>query len=406
MTRRLRCALGLLAVLVAGLTTACSGSESTGMDLFTAAPGGCDALAACCLELSSAQEPACAHIVTANVTSECNTELAVFQSLGSCGGSSGTGTGSSGSSGTGASTATATDTAAATTLLLFGGFGPGHVELGDTWQWDGTTWADVASSGPSARDSSTMAALGGKLVLFGGGKIDQSQSQLEDTWLWNGVSWTPAANSGPFPRAGAVMAPLGGKLYLFGGYSDGDEDLSDTWMWDGVTWTELQITGPSARDSAVMAPFGDGLVLFGGGSLDQEESQLSDTWAFDGTAWAPVSTPNSPSARAGAVMAPFQGQSENQLVLFGGYWYGYEDLEDTWAWNGSTWEQLGVVGPSARDSAVMAPLGGKLVLFGGAQLESDASELADTWLFDGAAWAEVATTTSPSARGGAVMAAP
>ena len=87
-------------------------------------------------------------------------------------------------------------------------------------------------------------------------------------------------------------------------------------------------------------------------------------------------------------MAPLNGK----VALFGGASIT-DDLSDTWTWDGTTWTQLSVTGPSARTSPVMAPLKGKLVLFGG--LSSNA--LSDTWSWDGTTWAQL-SVTGPSAR--------
>jgi len=42
--------------------------------------------------------------------------------------------------------------------------------FGDTWEWDGVSWARVATSGPSRRTDAKMAydSTRGKVVLFGG----------------------------------------------------------------------------------------------------------------------------------------------------------------------------------------------------------------------------------------------
>ena len=56
-------------------------------------------------------------------------------------------------------------------------------------------------------------------------------------------------------------------------------------------------------------------------------------------------------------------------------------LGDTWQWSGSSWKELSVNGPSARDAAASAVIGGKLVLFGG----WETGALSDTWQWDGTA---------------------
>ena len=73
--------------------------------------------------------------------------------------------------------------------ILFGG----SVNDGDTREWDGVRWAQVAAEddgGPSARYYHAMAydSERGVTVLFGGAG-PAGPSGLGDTWEWDGVRW-------------------------------------------------------------------------------------------------------------------------------------------------------------------------------------------------------------------------
>jgi hypothetical protein len=92
------------------------------------------------------------------------------------------------------------------------------------------------------------------------------------------------------------------------------------------------------------------------------------------------------------------------VVLFGGGVNGSSDLGDTWIWNGAAWTQMSVVGPSPRAWAVMAPLGGRLVLFGGVD-DATGTVLGDTWTWDGTKWTQL-DVPGPPPRFAAAMAAP
>ena len=113
--------------------------------------------------------------------------------------------------------------------VLFGGLigtlPSGH-GANDTWEWDGTTWTDVATPhAPPARfgHSLTWDAARGRIVLFGG-STDQ-RSLLADTWEYDGRDWTrrssptsPPARSGhgaTFDTArGRVIAGAAGTATL------------------------------------------------------------------------------------------------------------------------------------------------------------------------------------------------
>jgi hypothetical protein len=137
-------------------------------------------------------------------------------------------------------------------VVLFGGVevisqydGIRHDE---TWEWDGSTWVDVAiepNARPSARFDHAMAfdSARGRVVLFGG----FSTGYLRDTWeLIDGTRWMRASSGGPEERTGPAMVydSLRERVLLFGGsgyeprYSrrGGDIWYSDTWEYGGKPW--------------------------------------------------------------------------------------------------------------------------------------------------------------------------
>jgi hypothetical protein len=228
--------------------------------------------------------------------------------------------------------------------VLFGGYN-GASPFGDTWAWDGNAWVQRASSGPCARDSVAMAYQGneeeGVVVLFGGYDYG-AYGRLADTWEWNGTSWIQWT-APPLPpgrwRHAAAYDEVRNVLTIHGG-SAGTTFFSDTWEWDGRTWTQHNTDGPSARDRHAMAFFDDPndpsasrAVLFGGWHY----GFLNDTWEWDGNTWE-LKQPNgsSPSARYDHALAFDAARSE--IVLFGGT-DASGNLGDTWTWDGSTWQQ-------------------------------------------------------------------
>lgn len=305
---------------------------------------------------------------------------------------------------------------AASIAVLFGGLDSSSTTRGDTWEWDGRAWAErAADAGPPARRSHAMAALGGKVVLFGG---LNDTAFFGDTWEWDGVAWTdktPRAGPSPSARDLHAMATLSGKVVLYGGHllvaPDGgsvatggsERAFLDTWEWDGTSWTERQgqassAPTPSVRTDLAMAPLASVAVLFGGFPL-AAGAAYGDTWTWsDAAGWASPSLPVSPPARYGQGMSTLGGK----VVLFGGF-NGYTTyLGDTWTWNGAAWSKAATTGPGARVSGSMATRVGSVVLFGGFD---GAKALSDTWEWDGVAWAPRTGAQGPSARQLAAMAA-
>ena len=277
--------------------------------------------------------------------------------------------------------------------IMFGGYN-GSSYLADTWAWNGTNWAEVATTGPPARAGAAGAydPATSQLLLFGG----NNPVYLADTWAWNGTSWTElntGASGAPSARQGAAMAyypGAGGQMVLFGGYNG--SYLNDTWAWNSTTHTWGQIddssdpncttactASPPARNLATMADDpamgANGEVVLFGGSDVPGVGNLADTWAWNGTAWAQLSPAASPPARCTAGMAYDTGTG--QMLLFGGYSTTF--FGDTWAWTGTTWAQLAPSAtPSARywSSLAYDSATDQVVLFGG----SNPGYLSDTWL--------------------------
>ncbi|TMK89588.1 MAG: hypothetical protein E6G57_00585 [Actinobacteria bacterium] len=66
-------------------------------------------------------------------------------------------------------------------VIVFGG-GSGGSFVNDTWQWTGSDWSRVRTTGaPSPREGARMTfdRSAGRIVLFGG---QQGKQQTHDTW--------------------------------------------------------------------------------------------------------------------------------------------------------------------------------------------------------------------------------
>jgi hypothetical protein len=292
-------------------------------------------------------------------------------------------------------------------VVLFGGRSSTLWPLGDTWEWDGSTWFERTAAAPVERDSPALAHDGttGRSLLFGGSRIEWLGSatwtvrSLGDTWEWDGATWalrTPAIS--PSARSGHAMVhdSARGRTVLFGGRA-GTNVVGDTWEWNGAgnTWTERTPAFPIPQSRFRHAMAYDAqrqtVVLFGGHTTGTD---FGDTWEWNGTAWTSASS-SGPSARSGHAMV--YDAARGRVVLFGGN-ESSGDLSDTWEWDGSSWnERTPASGPSARHGHSLAydTARGRVVLFGG----RDATGLLDdTWEWDGSAWVEVHPVTTPSPR--------
>ncbi len=174
--------------------------------------------------------------------------------------------------------------------VLFGGYGSTRLH-NDTWEWDGTTWKQLQpTTSPGRRCCGGMAydTARGVCVLFGGA-IGAATGDTNETWEWDGTNWanrTPA--KGPHARRGNGLLNYDTtrqRTVLFGGGTDGGgvPTYNDTWEWDGIAWAQRQTAvAPSPR--YIQARTYDAArgrtVLFGGNSGSPNNMRYGDTWTY------------------------------------------------------------------------------------------------------------------------------
>jgi hypothetical protein len=271
--------------------------------------------------------------------------------------------------------------------LLWGGFdsiGP----YGDTWEWDGSGWVQVADTGPAPFGAVGLAfdSVRNVTVLF----TSDENSAVFQTWEWDGEAWTQVDDAGPqvagngyfamtFDRAREVAILESGAA----GSGLPQAPPVGTWAWDGLTWTQVADVGPSQRVLPALAYDASRrrVVLFGGVDT-ASNAPLGDTWEWDGTAWEQVSNMG-PPGRTGHVMSGTNGAS----LLFGGALLtaappGWQPLQDTWTWDGTYWHQRQNMGPLPRFYHALSwdRARRRGVLFGGvARVSGVVVYLNDTW---------------------------
>jgi hypothetical protein len=212
-------------------------------------------------------------------------------------------------------------------VVLFGGESASlGVRLNDTWEWDGAQWIQVADMGPSTRESHAMAfhAALQRVILFGGTQSLTINSELGDTWEWDGAEWVQIADTGP-RRIWAALAYAADheRLILFGGWA-GPGWQADTWQFVDGNWTKLQDMGPGDIVSPRMVQAGSRTVLFG----SPAGSVPGRTWEWDGKLW--VQRQNMGPAARNMVGLAYDGE-RHFAVLFGGELPGSSTrMADTW----------------------------------------------------------------------------
>ena len=271
-------------------------------------------------------------------------------------------------------------------MVLVGGLNRenGDLLLMGTWEWDGMSWEQVSTSGPTPRIVYALAYdVDRHVTVLFGGQQSAPGNQLNDTWEWDGTEWTLVATTGPDPREGARMVydSWRNKVVLFGGRTS-STDFGDTWSWDGESWTLESTTGPAGRRYFGMAfdSTRGKVVLFGGQSEHTSPPQLyGDTWEWDGSDWQLVAT-TGPEASDGVHMV--YDPIRHVTVMLRGHDDTLPDYahSEVWEWNGDTWTERNVARPTPRYHYAMAYDSGRgvAVLHGGSDGVIE-GRLGDTW---------------------------
>ena len=212
-------------------------------------------------------------------------------------------------------------------------------------------------------------------------------------FTWQTIS-TGVEGPGPRSRHGLIHDREAGSTILFGGivWKWGGRLRSDTWELKDGLWKKIHlIRRPRARHRGAMvfdAQRGMG-VLFGGQASDG--SLLADTWIYRGRRWHPRRNwPwKRPRSRCGHSLA--YDEETRRVVLFGGVGNFDRSLDDTWVFDGSSWQRMDGPHPFARRYAAFAydPDLRGCVLHGGSLDDRGVQQFGDAWLFRGQRWARL-----------------
>lgn len=256
--------------------------------------------------------------------------------------------------------------------VVFGGYDwTPDIHYQDHWEFDGTTWTQrTFPSMPPVRTQAGMCydEQRGVMVLFGGlvGSIWGPTVYLGDTWEFDGSSWRQVTTSGqaPTPRSASLAYDsVRGVVVLFGG-TGGTGLLTDTWEYDGTGWTQRSTsTVPPARHDyrIVFDRRRSRMVIHPGYILGQ--TLPFETWEFDGVDWRRGTYTNTPPVFPRPAMA--YDPLREAVVLVGA---GYLSDPETWLYDGTDWRLAPEANPSnglAGHRVSYDEARGALVLFGG-----------------------------------------
>jgi len=277
------------------------------------------------------------------------------------------------------------------------------------WQWDGESWRLVQPSDPEGDGNpprrqwacSAWDGVNGKLVVYGGEISLSSRWQdwvaTDDLWGFDGESWERLDPVPASPRAPAVFRcamtwnPAQRRVILL---------RNETWEWDGVGWEQITAgawaTPQIARDHRMVYDTVRQRAVAHGGA-NEIDSVVYETWDYNGAtkSWSLAHPedwtcpPTEPCWRIGHGMVFDQGAG--RTLLFAGKSHNFQLYNDTWTFDGSSWERQPLGDPEGDGD----PVPGPYVPFGYDQDRKRAllcnsggafGDPAEFWSHDGDSW--------------------
>ncbi|HEX2077469.1 MAG TPA: hypothetical protein VHG08_07155 [Longimicrobium sp.] len=286
-------------------------------------------------------------------------------------------------------------------LVLFGGTraeGESYVNVGDTWEWDGSGWrlAVPAGDGPGARTVATMAYDPGRrsVTMYGGASGDWETGEIQllrDVWTYDGTRWVRGPDGPESWNARLVYDSRRGEMLLAGiagPWVDGDGPFRvSLWRRLGDGWVFADSSGP--RISSTLRPAFDarrGVLV-----LPVMEGPDAGVWEWDGGRWRHVQVTDGPRPRGRFIVA--YDERAGGVMLFGGVaGPPPESFDDLWRWDGTRWTAVpatGAAAPAPRSDGTLVydPASRRLLLVGG--IANDDTMFREVWTLDASGWRKV-----------------
>ncbi|RYG77435.1 hypothetical protein EON77_10145, partial [bacterium] len=262
-----------------------------------------------------------------------------------------------------------------------------HAGLNDTWAFEGDTWRemlDVARPPPSADAAMAFSAPDDALLLdLPLGTSTDVGPTTQETWAHDGIRWRRVATRRTLSaRSSIVFDGYEGAVvrrtvwFEFDTDSPAEEEFA---LWRGG-WETTRRQAPSgvAVAARVMAFDDARREMIGFGGWVKGKGAVAETSRLSRGTVTPIAVDVEPSARQSHAMTYFP--TMKRVALFGGIASNTTALDDTWIWDGSSWEKLDTIGspgPRYAFAFVYEPSRDRALLFGG--IDSAEGTRDDTW---------------------------
>ncbi|HLQ37992.1 MAG TPA: kelch repeat-containing protein [Planctomycetota bacterium] len=238
---------------------------------------------------------------------------------------------------------------------------------------------EVSSAGAATFDPLRQRAVMARQTQFA------SWALHSDLLLWNGADWVPVLPAIDIADRveDLLWDPLRARLVVLGNrnlmFVTGSTVISMGWL-PGVFLTaheHRRFALDTARDELVMFGGSYQQAVWGG----TVTIYIDTTWVYRSGSWVQMNVASPPPPRTGHTMV-YDPVRQRTVLVGGGNAGGV--LSDTWEWDGTTWSQRLVAGPTAARGLFDAATQRVVV----------ADQAGAVWSFDGSAWTPVGTGAS------------
>jgi hypothetical protein len=234
----------------------------------------------------------------------------------------------------------------------------------------------LASYGPTVFDRVRQRAVMVRTIRF-------SPSRQHDLVAWDGGDWVPILPPIVIPQSVDHLAydAVRDRLLVLGGREMRTVRGTEIGLLPSVPSPAGFFQVPEQRrvahDSAR-----DEIVVFGGSHVQPgpvPTSVLYDqTYVFRQGAWQEIQLAVRPPARDGHALV--YDPVRQRTVLCGGRGGALTYLDDTWEWDGATWTQIAIAGPTGASRGIYDAATQRVVVM---------DTFGNVWAFDGSAWTSV-----------------
>ena len=262
----------------------------------------------------------------------------------------------------------------------------GYYSATDTWEWNGTTWAQRVTNGPSGHPVGMVYDPTRQAMIMVMQLAPNSQ-----TWSWNGTEWRLLDSNLPQSLRGMRMFfdENRGQIVAFGG-GDGDNyHETRTLAFTTSGWVDVdRVPLPRIAPQMVFDEHRGVTLLFSGVSQAGFLLNESFVWEWDGERWSTRDLPGGPGGQA---WGHWVYDPSRQACL----WIDVRTPMRIWKYDGVTWTQLPSMNPPTygfgNPDAAFDRVRNKIVF----AAPNNTANTIDLWEWDSAEWVKRQPTVTP-----------